>query len=312
MICVRPYLAADEELWNSIVLRSRSGNFLHFRGYMDYHADRFIDQSLIIFQDGRPCAVFPASLHGETIVSHGGLTYAGLISTTDMRAQATLEAFEKIISHYSAAERTKLIYKAVPHIFHRYPSEEDLYALFRLGARLQRRDLSSVVEIGKAPKYSKGRKWTINKARKENLLVTISDSFEGFHQLLCEQASARGRQVVHSLSEMRLLKSRFPNQIVLYESKVDEQLQAGVIVYDFGSAVHTQYMGSNELGRTNGALDLIISELVNKVYADRRYFSFGISTEQSGRLLNEGLVGQKEGFGGRGAVHDFYELDLRS
>ncbi|RXH29762.1 hypothetical protein XH99_10870 [Bradyrhizobium nanningense] len=311
MISVRSYSAQDEAAWNGIVLQSRTGNFLHLRSYMDYHSDRFVDQSLIVLQNGEPCAVFPASLHGDTISSHGGLTYGGLLATTDMRAQSTLEAFEKIASHYASAGRDKMIYKAVPHVFHRYPSEEDLYALFRMGARLQRRDISSVVEIGKAPKYSKGRKWTINKARKANLVVAASDQLDAFHELLCEQASDRGRQVVHTLHELQLLKSRFPDQIVLYEARADGQLQAGALIFDFGSSVHTQYLGSSELGRVNGALDLIISELVNNQYADRRYFSFGISTEQSGRFLNEGLVAQKEGFGGRGIVHDFYEVDLK-
>ncbi|WP_407118317.1 hypothetical protein [Bradyrhizobium sp. LMG 9283] len=311
MINVRSYSARDEATWNDIVRQSRTGNFLHFRSYMDYHADRFIDQSLMILQDDQPCAVFPASLHDDSISSHGGLTYGGLLATTDMRAQATLEAFEKIVSHYASAGRDKLIYKAVPHIFHRYPSEEDLYALFRMGARLQRRDISSVVEIGKAPKYSKGRKWTINKAKKAKLVLAASDRLEDFHELLCQQANERGRQVVHTLAELQLLKSRFPDQIVLYEARAEGLLQAGALIYDFGSTVHTQYLVSSELGRTNGALDLVISELVNDQYADRRYFSFGISTEQSGHFLNEGLVAQKEGFGGRGVVHDFYEMDLK-
>src|SRR2546423_300217 len=118
MICVRPYSAQDEKSWNAIVLQSRTGNFLHLRAYMEYHSDRFIDQSLIILQDDRPCAVFPASLHGNTISSHGGLTYGGLLSTIDMRTQVTLEAFEKIASHYADAGRDKLIYKAVPRVFH--------------------------------------------------------------------------------------------------------------------------------------------------------------------------------------------------
>ncbi|MET4347009.1 hypothetical protein ABIC08_007774 [Bradyrhizobium sp. RT9b] len=311
MISVRSYSAQDEAVWNGIVLQSRTGNFLHLRSYMDYHSDRFVDQSLIVLQDDQPCAVFPASLHGDSISSHGGLTYGGLLATTDMRAQSTLEAFERIASHYASAGRDKMFYKAVPHVFHRYPSEEDLYALFRMGARLQRRDISSVVEIGKAPKYSKGRKWTINKARKANLVVAASDRLDAFHELLCEQANERGRQVLHTLSELQLLKSRFPDQIVLYEASADGLLQAGALIYDFGGTVHTQYLGSSELGRTNGALDLVISELVNSRYADRRYFSFGISTEQAGQFLNEGLVAQKEGFGGRGVVHDFYEMDLK-
>ena len=41
-------------------------------------------------------------------------------------------------------------------------------------------------------------------------------------------------------------------------------------------------------------------------------FDFGISTEQGGRYLNEGLIFQKEGFGARTVVYDTYELNIES
>ena len=50
---------------------------------------------------------------------------------------------------------------------------------------------------------------------------------------------------------------------------------------------------------------------VTEVYDGRRYFDFGISNEDGGRYLNRGLAAQKEGFGGRAVVHDFYEVDCR-
>jgi len=88
-------------------------------------------------------------------------------------------------------------------------------------------------------------------------------------------------------------------------------LLAGALVYDFGHVAHTQYLASSDEGREFGALDFLLANLLDTVYANRRYFSFGISTEQEGRYLNEGLIFQKEGFGGRAVVHDFYELELQ-
>lgn len=41
-----------------------------------------------------------------------------------------------------------------------------------------------------------------------------------------------------------------------------------------------------------------------------KYFDFGISNENNGRFLNRGLIAQKEGFGARTIVHDFYELSI--
>ena len=40
------------------------------------------------------------------------------------------------------------------------------------------------------------------------------------------------------------------------------------------------------------------------------YLDFGISTEQDGKWLNEGLIFQKEGFGGRAVCYDQYALRL--
>ena len=85
---------------------------------------------------------------------------------------------------------------------------------------------------------------------------------------------------------------------------------SGALVYDFGHIVHTQYLGTSDEGRKVGALDFVLNELISKTYSDKKYFSFGISTEDSGRYLNEGLIAQKEGFGARAIVHDFYEIKI--
>ncbi|SDE80971.1 hypothetical protein, partial [Sporomusa acidovorans] len=71
-----------------------------------------------------------------------------------------------------------------------------------------------------------------------------------------------------------------------------------------------QYLANSEEGRSTGALDLVIHYLVTEVYKDKIYFDFGISNEKQGRFLNTGLIAQKEGFGARAVVHDFYSLDI--
>lgn len=310
MLVLRPYAPRDADAWDALVARSRNGNLLHFRGYMDYHADRFVDRSLIVENNGTPVAVFPASLHDDRIVSHGGLTYAGLVMSSALRAEATLAAFEQIAEHYRRESVRHITYKAVPHVFHAFPAEEDLYALHRLGARLQRRDLSSVVALQSGYRFDAARRRAVRSARKAQMQLRIGAEMGDFHRLLTTVLSKHGVAPTHSLAELELLRSRFPLQIVLYEARSDDTLLAGVLVYDFGAAVHTQYLAVSEQGRQVDALSLLLAELIENVYADRRHFSFGISTEQEGRVLNGGLVEQKERFGARAVVHDFYEWTL--
>ena len=53
---------------------------------------------------------------------------------------------------------------------------------------------------------------------------------------------------------------------------------------------------------------MLLHNLITDVYADRTYFDFGVSTENGGGYLNEGLIFQKEGFGARSVVYDTYEM----
>lgn len=310
MFSVRPYVADDAPAWDALVGHSRNGNLLHRRGYMDYHADRFVDASLVVERDGELVAAFPADIRGELVTSHGGLGYAGLIMGHALRAGSALSVFERIGERYRARGVKRVVYKAIPHVFHAYPAEEDLYALHRLGARLFRRDLSSVIALREALRFTPGRRHAAGKGRKAGVRLQAGGDPADFHALLVDVLRRHDARPTHSLQELRLLQSRFPQQIVLHEARRGDSLLAGVVVYDFGRVVHTQYMAVSQEGRRLDALSLLLAELIGNTYAGRMYFSFGISTEQEGRLLNEGLVAQKEFFGARAVVHDFYEWPL--
>ena len=310
MFAVRPYIPADAKAWDGLVERSRNGNMLHRRAYMDYHADRFVDRSLVVERNDEIVAVFPANIRDRQVTSHGGLTYAGLIMSHALRAESTLAVFAQIGEHYRANDVERVVYKAVPHLFHAYPAEEDLYALYRLGAQLKRRDLSSVIALQEPFQFTQGRRHAIGKARKAGVQCQVADRLDGFHALLSEVLQRHGASPTHSLSELCLLQARFPGQIVLHEARREDVLLAGVLVYDLGNVVHTQYMAASKEGRHLDALTFLLAELIDREYADRRYLSFGISTEREGTVLNEGLVAQKEYFGARSVVHDFYEWVL--
>ena len=106
-------------------------------------------------------------------------------------------------------------------------------------------------------------------------------------------------QAVHTNKELVYLKSKFPQNIKLFLAMKEEEIVAGTLIFEYEDCVHTQYMSANEIAREVGALDLLIYDLIEKYSQNKLYFDFGISTEKDGQLLNEGLIFQKEGFGGR-------------
>jgi Acetyltransferase (GNAT) domain len=311
-IVAAPYEPGRKREWDEFVGASKNGVFLFRRDYMDYHADRFPDASLTFSDEsGRTVALLPATRRGEVLASHAGLTFGGIIAGAGMKVGLMLEVFEAMSERLRADGVRRLVYKAVPHIYHRAPAEEDLYALFRHGARLSRRDVSSTIDARHRLPFSKGRRYAAKLARKSGLDVRRSEDFETFmaieERLLGEKYATRP---VHTAAELLMLAGRFPENIKLFAAHRGAEMLAGVVVYESESVAHAQYIAAGEEGKRAGALDLVLEHLLQEEYAAKHYFDFGISTEDGGRHLNAGLAENKQGFGARAVVYDFYELDI--
>ncbi len=308
MIRIKKYSPANRKEWDSLVKCSKNGCFLFLRDYMEYHSDRYQDNSLLVYNGNSLIAVIPCNIVEKKLISHGGLTFGGVISNQKMKTQIMLDTFGKLLEYMGENSIASITYKVPPKFLQQIPAEEDLYALFRFKAKLIRRDVSTVVDINNRVKLNKGRKWIINKAKKNDVSVSISQDFETFMSILRDSLGKHGVKPTHSLEEIIYLKNKFPKNISLYTAQLNDDILAGAILYDYGQTIHTQYLATTEQGKQIGALDYVISKLIATICNDKRFFSFGISTEQNGKYLNEGLIHQKEGFGGRAIVHDYYEM----
>ena len=309
---IRRYRREDKELWNSFVSKARNATFLFDRNYMDYHADRFDDNSFIFYHKGKLKAVLPANVSGDTLYSHQGLTYGGLLLDKKATVEEVLECFDSLNSWLRENGISKVVYKALPWIYQQYPSQEDLYALtWKCKAQLISRDIASTIVVDNKLKFAESRKSGIRKALSLNIEVGESNDVDGFWHVLEDNLGNRyNAKPVHTASEMKLLMSRFPNNIKLYVAKMNGEIVGGTLIYVTPQVVHTQYISASVEGKKHGALDLLFDYIINKVYANCRYFDFGKSTEQGGAYLNEPLIFQKEGFGGRGVCYDWYQWEL--
>jgi len=307
---IQPYKANLKNQWDEFIKKSKNGCFLFFRDYMEYHRERFVDASLLVFQNKKLVAVFPANLLENTIYSHQGLTFGGLIYGMEIRTATVISVLNHIIDYYQGKNIQRLIYKTIPYIFHTYPAQEDMYALFRREAQLIRRDVFSVVELKSKLKFSETKRQLVKKCSQHGVIITENTEFVNFWKLLEKVLLRHNSSPTHSLQEIQNLNNLFPGNIRLFEAKLNGDLLAGIVIYDYGSVVHTQYMANSDEGRKIGALDYINHYLLEEVYIDRDYYSFGSSNEDAGRILNEGLIQQKEMMGGRSVAHDFYQIDL--
>lgn len=314
-LTIKDYSEGDKERWNDFVGRSKNGTFLFLRDYMDYHAQRYQDASLLVLDGGdEVVALLPANRRSDELISHEGLTYGGFLTDERITAETMLGIFEAVIGHLGDAGLTSVIYKTVPHIYHRSPAEEDLYALFRIGAELYRRDLLSTIDYQADIDWDgrrRGRARKAAKATREGVEVRETDDYAGFWELLAENLDRRyGLEPVHTVDEITLLAELFPEQIRFFGAYRDNNLEAGAVIYLSAQVCHVQYSASSIEGRRLRALDLVIAHLIEAFHGHCRYFDFGSSTEQDGTYLNLGLAEYKHQFGARSVAHDFYRLSL--
>jgi hypothetical protein len=173
-----------------------------------------------------------------------------------------------------------------------------------------RRDLSSTLDMACRSPMQHGRQTQLKRG-KRTFVVRESHDYAAFMDLVSSVLTAKYNvEPTHTGQEMELLSGRFPQNIRLYGAYRGEQLCAGVVIYENPNVAHVQYSAGADEAKREGALECIFEELLERRYANIRYFDWGISTEQAGRWLNPGLVQNKESYGARGVVYDLYELDL--
>lgn len=228
-----------------------------------------------------------------------------------MKQHLMLNCFEAMKTYYKSFGIKKIIYKAIPHIYHHYSAQEDLYALFINNAQIQKIEPACVLELAHPYKMQKGRKSQIARAKREGIYVKEMNDFPAFMQIENQVLKKYHNTVaVHTAEELISLQNKFPANIRCFGAySAKNELLGGGIVFVYPDIVHAQYLAANEYARKNGGLDLTISYLLD-VFQKKKYFDFGISTENNGRFLNEGLISQKEGFGGRTVAYQTWSLDL--
>jgi hypothetical protein len=309
---VTRYTPSDSSEWDTHIRKSRNGTFLLERGFVDYHGDRFRDHSLIIRDThSRILAVLPAHEEGAILHSHRGLTYGGFIYAPRCGAQDALAILSRVRDYLADAGFSRLTYKTVPWIYHRQPSEDDRYALFRVAAKLVRRDVLAVLPQSNRIPFQNRRLRGLRNAQRAQIRVAESADFRGFWSILSETLACRhGASPAHSAAEIEHLKARFPLSIRLHVALEAEAVVAGVVIFLTEKVAHAQYIAASPRGRELSALDLLFDHLINVTYQTTAFFDFGISNEGDGRILNRGLLEYKEGFGARAVVHDHYEMDI--
>lgn len=312
MVTISVYSPIQHSEWNHFVYGAKNSTFMHLREYMDYHSSRFTDNSLIAYQNNKIIGVLPANRVGDTLYSHQGLSYAGwLVQTKHFDVTNMLRIWDAMAEFLPSIGIKRLVYKPSPHIYHSYPAEEDLYAIFRHNGVITSTTISTVIPIADAIRFNENSRRAVRLAQKEGIVINETADYAPYWDVLTELLNERyGVNPVHTLAEINLLHSLFPINIRLFTANLGDDVLGGTLIYHTGLVAHAQYIAASQKGKAMKVLPIIFDHLINTEFSQTKYFDFGTSNEQGGRVLNEGLVMQKTGMGGRGIVYNTYSIEF--
>ncbi|WP_179336744.1 GNAT family N-acetyltransferase [Winogradskyella ludwigii] len=277
---------------------------------MDYHNDRFKDCSVMVYKGDQLYALLPANVVGDKVISHQGLTYGSFVLQDQSKFYYAFEAFKAMLAFYHAEGLIQLEIKVIPTFYNKMPADELDYFLYKANAQLLKKEVLMIIDYSHKLRFQKNRREGINKALRSNVVLKLDTNFKDFWSdvLIPNLENKHGVKPVHSLEEIELLASRFPNNIKQVNIYKDGKVVAGTTVFLTETTIHPQYVSGNLDKNTHGSLDLAYDFIINKMCDDKRYFDFNISSEANGTKINEGLIFWKESCGARSHTANTFVL----
>lgn len=305
---VRQYQHADKKQWNQFLNHAKNSTFLFHRDFMEYHSDRFEDFSLMLFENYTLIALFPANRVGDKVVSHQGLTYGGLILKENVGGKRIYHMLNELVSFLKKSNCTKLFIKNIPPFYHHRPSNELTFFLSEHEASIYRRDLNLAIDYHLPLNLHKTKRKNYRKASSLGLEIREVNHFSPFwNEVLIPRLEERyDVKPVHTVEEISLLKERFPDNIHQYNVYLNDNLLAGLTLFQTGRVVKSQYGATTSLGEGYRAMDYLFITLIHQ-YKKKGFDFFDMGTVDE---KNFGLLKQKEELGCDIYTQDFYQLEL--
>lgn len=308
-ITIIAYENKHKQTWDNFIDLSKNSTFLFKRDFMEYHQDRFVDESLLFYLNDALVAVFPANRNNTTIYSHQGLTYGGLIIGNNVRFSVYKLLFNCLMEHFKANGVTDVYIKPIPSLYGEQANDELQFLSQFYNSKVEH-NIGSVIFQNDRKVISKSIIRNSNKALRNGITIKATDDFNFFWNNLLEPRllSKFNKKPIHSLDEILRLKKLFPDHIQLIGAFLNDVMIAGTILFVNKNYLKSQYIAGNKEYNSLGGLDLLHLHIIENL--DRHYFDFGTSSLDSSVNENEKLLAWKEQFGARTIIFSTYHFKL--
>jgi len=302
--------------WNDFLNKSKYQHFFFNRNYIDSNK-KLNDYSLMFYKKGDLYAIMPANLDQQKkkLLSHQGLSFAGIIKSNKCKVFDTLDIFKELILFAKRNSIFQINYKLIPFIYSLNQNEDDKIALNYFGFKIKSCEVSSYINLKSEIKFSSRKKRNIKKFEKvkDNFVISSEIKYlRKFWKIVEEVLLPHNVKPTHTFNEIKWLFKKFPNNVKLFVllDKLKLEAISGVVIFENDDVVHTQYIASTKYGKDIGSNDFLISYLINN-YKKKFFFSFGRSTDEIYEYkINKGLLVSKEEFGASCNTLETYILKL--
>ena len=318
------FTSLHETEWDEFIENSVNGTFLQCRKFLNYHGDRFVDCSLMLYREEELVCVCPACVINENgtkiFWSHKGSTFGGLVlAAAEYKAEKVIELIKSLKSYLDEQNYAEVYLKITGHLFS--VKEPDLleYCLWHEGFE-NLTEISTYVDLADctddlAANFNRTlrryrNRW-LDAGAEFSELKTIEE-ISAFYQLLEDNLGKHGASPIHTLDELIDLKfNRFPDEMVFYGTFLDNEMVAGCLLFKFikTKAMHMQYVATSQDIKNDlpspAAFTYYSMMNVTREH-DFARISWGTSTFEQGRILNDTLIRFKERVGSRYSQNNTY------
>jgi len=311
---IRKYTQEDYSAWNDFVAQAKNATFLFHRDFMEYHKDRFEDFSLLVFEEEKLRAILPANKKGNSLYSHQGLTYGGLVFLSKLKAEKVESILDEILLFLKENKFEAFYYKPIPDFYFSEGNKAMDFFLMKRGAVLEHKEMNLAVNLTIPLKISKSKMKHFRRIENLDLDIFEEENFDPFWEKVLEPRLLEKFDIkpVHSKEEIALLKSKFPKHIKQYSAYRNDEIIAGITIFETKNVVKSQYGATSKAGEEFRALDFLFINLIHKYKRKGKYFfDMGTVNETNESGYNKGLLNQKEELGCSVYNQDFYKIEIK-
>ncbi|MEA9411852.1 FemAB family protein [Flavobacterium sp. PL02] len=310
---VKLYQETDYEKWNDFIGQAKNATFLFHRDFMEYHKDRFEDFSLLVFENEKLVSILPANKVNDTVYSHQGLTYGGLVYLKKIKGTEVELILDSLLSFLKHNKIKTFYYKPIPTFYLPDGNSEVDFFIFKRGALLEKIEMNLAINMSVPLDISKSKLKHFRRIQEMDLDIIEEKDFKPFWELVLEPRLSEKYNVkpVHNCTEITLLKQKFPKNIKQYSAYYEDEIIAGITIFETDTVVKSQYGATTKKGEELRALDFLFISLIQKYKEEGKYFfDMGIVGDDNEKGYNSGLLKQKEELGCSVYNQDFYKIIL--